>query len=66
MEPQQASPMSKMDGTRLLRKYSLAILDLYIYIMKNVASESNLALAAKFEKLKIAVYSMYILKAFDK
>jgi hypothetical protein len=29
MDPQQASPMSKMDGTKL--QSTLAILDLYVY-----------------------------------
>ena len=33
MEPQQASPMSKMDWTRYA-KYSLAILDLYKYLLQ--------------------------------
>ena len=41
MEPQKASPMSKMDGSRLPALYSLAILDLYMNMYLLQVSKTN-------------------------
>ena len=48
IESQQASPMSKMDGTRLLGHFRpVYLLQEANMMMKNVASKSNLALVKK-------------------